>query len=49
MYSTDDGDEKIMYLSTTSMERTLGEHWLRWENNINIEPTVNNVGECELL
>jgi len=49
-YSTDDGDEKITrYLSTTSMERTLEEHLLRWENNIKIEPKVNNVGESELV
>jgi len=31
------------------MERTLGEYWLRWENNIKIEPKVNNVGDCELV
>jgi hypothetical protein len=49
VYSTDDGDEKIIYLSTTCMERTLGEHWFRWESNIKIEPKVNNVGECELV
>jgi hypothetical protein len=36
VFSIDDGDEKIIYLSTTSMERTLGEHWFMWENNIKI-------------
>jgi hypothetical protein len=38
IYSTDDEDEKIIYLSTSWMERALGQHWFRWEDNIKIEP-----------